>query len=303
MNRRPVIISILIVGIVAVSFASIFIKLIGSANPIVITLWRLVFSSMIIVPIGIAILGRRLVDIVLKHGKVLTLSGFFLSVHFFFWIASLAYTSVASSVVIVTTNPVWVGIGSYLIYREKITKSIMVGIGLTVIGGAIIGFGDFSVSPRTLFGDGLALCGAFIASGYLLVGKKARKSLSILEYITPVYTIAAAFALVFCLFLSLDLTGYTPRIFLLLLALAIVPQLIGHTTFNWALGVMPASLVAVAIVGEPVGSTVLAYFILGEKLTMAKMIGGGIIISGIMTSMWGGGRSEGENKSFFGGKI
>jgi drug/metabolite transporter (DMT)-like permease len=286
MKPRYVTLPVLVIGIIAISFAAIFIRLIGDVNPVVIATWRLLFAAAIILPLGLFVLRGRLFEIIKTHGTVLFLSGFFLSVHFFFWIASLAYTSVASSVVIVCTNPIWVGVASYLFLEEKPTKTVLIGIILTVVGSSIIGWGDFWISPRALFGDMLALFGAFLASGYLIVGRSVRHELSNLEYVTPVYAIAAVIAVLVSLFLRLELSGYGTRIFLLFLALAVIPQLIGHTVFNWALGVMPASLVAVAIVGEPVGSTVLAYFILAEEITPIKVVGGVATLLGIVTALY-----------------
>lgn len=277
---------ILLIGIVSISFAAIFIRLIGDVHPVVITVWRLVLSSVVVLPLGLIVCGRRLLTVVRDHGGMLFLSSLFLGLHFTVWIASLFYTSVASSVVIVCTNPIWVGVASFLFLGEKPDRQIILGIILTVTGGVIIGWGDFSVSPRALFGDLLALLGAFMASGYLLAGRKIRSELSILEYITPVYSMAALITFTIAIFIGLNLTGYSVTVFILFAALAVVPQLIGHTAFNWALGYISASLVAVVILGEPIGSTVLAWAILDEGLTAAKVIGGMLILGGIGVALW-----------------
>ena len=290
MERRTLTLPVLVVGIISISFAAIFIKLIGDVNAVVIATWRLLISAVIVIPIGLLTLKKRLFDIIRLHWKVLFLSGFFLGVHFIFWIASLSYTSVASSVVIVCSDPVWVGVFSFLFLGERPTRNILIGIVLTVLGGTIIGWGDFSLSPLALLGDALALIGAFLASGYLILGRKVRANLSLLEYVTPVYSVAALITLIIALFMDLDFFGYDLRIFALFFALAIVPQLIGHTSFNWALGHVPASIVAVSIVGEPLGSTILAYFILHEGLTSTKVIGGLFILMGIVIAMWRGKR-------------
>jgi drug/metabolite transporter (DMT)-like permease len=277
---------ILVIGIISISFAAIFIRLIGDVHPIVITVWRLVLSSVVVLPLGLVVCRRRLLTVVRSHGGMLFLSSLFLGLHFTVWIASLFYTSVASSVVIVCTNPIWVGVASFLFLGEKPDRNILLGIALTVTGGVIIGWGDFSVSPRALFGDLLALLGAFMASGYLLAGRKIRSELSILEYITPVYSMAALITFFMAMLFGLKMTGYSVTVFILFAALAIVPQLIGHTAFNWALGYISASLVAVVILGEPVGSTVLAWMILNEGLTVAKVIGGVLILGGIGVVLW-----------------
>jgi drug/metabolite transporter (DMT)-like permease len=134
-------------------------------------------------------------------------------------------------------------------------------------------------------GDGLALLGALTASGYFLVGRKMRKNQDLLAYIFPVYSTAGLILILFSLFFQKPFFGYSPSTYLFLFLLAVVPQLIGHTTFNWALRYFPASMVAITILGEPVGSTILAYFILGEGLTFWKILGGISIFAGILIAL------------------
>lgn len=270
------------IGILAVSTASIFIKL-CDAPALVIATYRMVFASLILLPYALykktgKPWGR-------KEMGWLLLSGFFLSFHFAFWIASLKYTSVASSVVFVSTHPIFVGIGSRLFLKERMGFYLIFGIVLSVLGSALISYGDMSLSEKALMGDGLALLGAIAASGYFLVGRKMRKSQDLFSYILPVYSTAALALIVFSLAFRESFFGYTPSTYLYLLLLALVPQLIGHTTFNWALKYLPASMVAITILGEPVGSVVLAYFILGEGLTSWKVVGGVLILAGILTSL------------------
>jgi drug/metabolite transporter (DMT)-like permease len=142
-----------------------------------------------------------------------------------------------------------------------------------------------ATSREAFLGDGLALLGAVMASGYFLVGRKMRKGQDLLSYIFPVYSTAALVLILFSLLFRQPFWGYSPTTYLLLILLALVPQLIGHTTFNWALKYLPASMVAVTILGEPVGSTILAYFILGERLTTWKVLGGILILAGILIAL------------------
>ena len=215
----------------------------------------------------------------------LILSGILLAFHFAFWIASLKYTSVASSVVLVTTNPIFVGIGAFFFFKEPIGLNLILGIILSVLGSGLISFGDIALSKKALLGDGLALLGAMAASGYLLIGRKMRKEQDLLPYIFPVYSTAAIALVIFSLFFQKSFLGYSSSTYLFLFCLAIIPQLIGHTTFNWALKYLPASMVAVIILGEPVGSTILAYFILSEGLTIWKVLGGISIFAGILIAL------------------
>jgi drug/metabolite transporter (DMT)-like permease len=213
------------------------------------------------------------------------LSGLFLSLHFAFWIASLKYTSVASSVVLVTTHPIFVGIGSWLFLKEQMGMKLILGIVLSVLGSGLIGYGDRIWSEEALMGDGLALLGAIAASGYLLVGRKMRKDQELFSYIFPVYSTAGLILILLSLIFQKSFGGYSPSTYLYLFLLALIPQLIGHTTFNWALKYLPVSMVAVTILGEPIGSTILAYLILGESLTILKVLGGISIFVGILIAL------------------
>jgi drug/metabolite transporter (DMT)-like permease len=142
-----------------------------------------------------------------------------------------------------------------------------------------------TLSKEALMGDGLALLGALAASGYFLVGRKMRKNQNLLAYIFPVYSTAGLILIIFSVSFQKPFFGYSSPTYLFLFLLAIVPQLIGHTTFNWALKYLPASIVAITILGEPIGSTILAYFILGEGLTLWKVFGGILIFVGIFISI------------------
>jgi drug/metabolite transporter (DMT)-like permease len=215
----------------------------------------------------------------------LILSGALLSLHFAFWIGSLKFTSVASSVVLVNTHPIFVGLGSWLFLRERPGTPLILGIGLSVIGSGIIGFGDLSLSGDALLGDGMALLGAVAVAGYFIVGRRMRKDKDLLSYVFPVYTAAGLILVPMALLRGDSFFGYTQTSYLLLLLLALIPQLIGHSAFNWALKYIPASLVAITILAEPAASTLLAYFILGEGLDFWKALGGALIFSGILIAL------------------
>jgi drug/metabolite transporter (DMT)-like permease len=273
----------LAMGIVAVSFASIFIRL-AEAPPLVIAASRLTIASLILAPA--ALIRARDELRALNRGDLglALLSGLFLGLHFATWISSLEYTSVASSVVFVDTSPLFVGLASHLLLKERVSRQMSAGIAVAVLGGIIIGYGDFGLGARELFGDFLALAGAMAVSGYFLVGRKLRRKLSLLSYIFLVYATAAAFLVVLCLVTGHTFSGYSWQTYLMFLLLAVVPQIIGHSSFNWALRYLPATFVGVGTLGEPVGSTILAYFVLDEVPTLAKIGGGALILIGIYIS-------------------
>jgi drug/metabolite transporter (DMT)-like permease len=270
------------IGILAISTASIFIKL-CDAPVLIIATYRMMLASLVLMPFAYYKKTWR----GWKRNEMgwFLLSGLFLSLHFAFWIASLKYTSVASSVVLVTTHPIFVGIGSWLFLKERIGMNLVLGIALSVLGSGSISYGDMSLSKEALMGDGFALLGAIAASGYLLVGRKMRKEQDLLSYIFPVYSTAGLILILLSLIFQKSYWGYSPSTYLFLFLLALVPQLIGHTTFNWALKYLPTSMVAITILGEPLGSTILAYFILGEGLTTWKVLGGISIFAGILIAL------------------
>jgi drug/metabolite transporter (DMT)-like permease len=268
--------------VLAVSTASIFIKL-CDAPALIIATYRMVLASLILLPYALYKRTGRTWE--REEIGWLIVSGLFLSLHFAFWIGSLKYTSVASSVVLVTTYPIFVGIGSRFFLKERMGLYLVFGIVLSVLGSGLISYGDMAISREALMGDGLALLGALTASGYFLVGRKMRKSQDLLSYIFPVYSAAGFLLVIFSLLSQKNFFGYSWTTYLFLFLLALIPQLIGHTTINWALKYLPASMVALTYLGEPVGSTILAYFILNEELTPWKIFGGILILAGILTAL------------------
>ena len=248
------------IGIIAISTASIFIKL-CDAPALVIATYRLILASLMLSPLT----GYRKPWRGWERKDLgwFFLSGLFLSLHFALWIGSLKYTSVASSVVLVTTHPIFVGVGGLLFLKERLGLNLIIGIAFSVLGNGLIGYGDMTLSKGALTGDGLAFLGAIAASGYLLVGRKMRKDQELFSYIFPVYSTAGLILILLSVIFRQSFYGYSASTYFYLFLLALVPQLIGHTTFNWALKYLPASIVAVAILGEPIGSTILALFYFG----------------------------------------
>lgn len=187
-----------------------------------------------------------------------------LACHFATWIGSLGLTSVASSVALVTTQPVWVALLARAFLGERVGRRAAVGIGLAVVGGVAVAGGDFSASPRALLGDLMALAGAIFAGIYIAVGRRARAVLSLGAYVGAVYPLAALVLLGLALAGGFHLTGWSSRTWIALALLGVVPQLLGHSLLNWALRWLSAPLVAVSILAEPVVSTLLAIPVLGE---------------------------------------
>lgn len=275
---------VLLMGVVAVSFAAIFIRL-AEAPPLVVATYRLALASLIVAPLGVWRCRQEFRSLDRNDLLWAVLSGVLLTLHFAFWIASLDYTTVASSVVFVTTNPLFAGIAAHLFAQDRLSRLMFVGIVLAIVGGMIIGWNDFEVGGRALWGDLLALVGAAMAGGYFIAGRRLRPKVSLLAYVTVVYSMAAIGALALCVVTRQNLTGYTTPTYAMFVLLAVGPQIIGHSSFNWALRHVSAAAVGVTTLGEPVGSTILAYFILREAPTVLTLAGGGLILAGIYVSM------------------
>jgi len=283
---------VLSVGILAVSTASIFIRYAQEDAPsLVIAAYRLTIAGTLLL---FPMLRRHWATLQALSRRELMLalvSGAFLAVHFATWITSLAYTTVASSVVLVTTTPLWVGLLSPLVLGESLTAPIVVGMLATLVGGGLIGMGDAcagvachwgaAFAGGALWGDFLALMGAWAAAGYFLIGRRLRAKTPLLVYIGLTYGMAALVLDAFVLVMRQPVTGYRAQTYLWFLLLALVPQLVGHTSFNWALRYLSAAFVAITLLGEPVGSTLLAYVFLHEVPTTLTLIGAILILGGI----------------------
>jgi drug/metabolite transporter (DMT)-like permease len=287
-------------GILFVSTASILIRFSQAEVPsIVIAAYRLSIAALIL---GILIAIKR-INLSNYYDKqniwLAILSGLFLALHFAAWITSLEYTSVASSVVLVTTTPIWVTIFSRLVLKEDITKNVVWGLLFALIGMVIVSFSDVCIfsggriscnfesdifTGKSLLGNILALSGAFMAAGYMLAGRKLRKTVPTLPYTFVVYGIAAIVVDIVVLITGAQFFSRSESTYIWLVALAIIPQLLGHSLFNWALEFLPASVVSIALLGEPVGTIMLAFVFLREVPTLIEALGACLILVGIIVA-------------------
>lgn len=288
---------ILIIGILAVSTASIFIRYSQEyASSLVVATYRLGIAALLLAPIALLTRRSELRRIRMRELRLALLSGVFLALHFATWISSLEYTSVASSVVLVSTTPLWVGLLSPFTLKEPLTRLMLVGMVLALMGGIIIGLsdtcnlsldgldcpsaGDF-LRGEEFLGDILAILGAIMAACYLIIGRDLRGKLSNTSYVFLVYSMAAILLAITTLILGEELFGYPQSAYLWFFLLALVPQLMGHSIFNWALGYLSAAYISIILLGEPIGSTILAFILLDEKPTILKIFGAILILIGI----------------------
>lgn len=289
---------VLLGGITAASTSSIIIRMAqGLGLPsISIAAGRMLLASLILLPV-VLLRGRAELRAIGRRDVLLGVAaGLFLAAHFAAWITSLAYTSVASSAALVCTNPLWVGLASWLLLRERLAPATLLGIALTLGGSVVISISDSggAAGPNALLGNGLALLGAMAGSGYFLLGRDLRRRISILTYIFLAYSTAALALLALALAVGpgdTALLAATAPIgelaipgWALLLGLALGPQLLGHTAYNWSLRYLSATFVAVAMLGEPIGSALLALWLLGEGFQPLQLAGFVLLLVGIATA-------------------
>ncbi|HEY96484.1 MAG TPA: DMT family transporter [Dehalococcoidia bacterium] len=278
--------SVLAFGVISVSFAAVFIRL-ADAPSLVIAAWRMCLAALILAPFAVKLAGKELRQISGRDLAMMLLAGGFLALHFGLWITSLSYTSVATSVVLVTATPIFVAVTSYLLFKEKLTIKIVLGIIISIGGSILIGYGNWSIGTNQLLGAGLALAGALAVAGYLLIGRRIRRTIGLLSYAFITYSSAAVLLLITTMASGYSLSGYSGNTYLMFVLLALIPQILGHSSLNWSLKFMPATMVTIAVLGEPIIATILAFLILNEAPTLTEIIGGILILGGIFIAFRG----------------
>ncbi|MEX2430583.1 MAG: DMT family transporter [Dehalococcoidia bacterium] len=267
-------------GVVSVSFAAIFIRL-ADAEPLTVAAWRLALGTLFVA--AAALLRARHSFRALRRADVplLLLSGACLAVHFATWITSLSFTSVASSVLLVTTTPVFVALASHFALRDRVDRLTALAVALSLAGGAVLALGAWDGGGRHLLGDALALAGAVAIAGYLLVGRRIRGRIDNLPYVTAVYGIAAGFLIAAAAGSGAAMLGLPWETYFWIALSALLPQAVGHSLLNWALAHTSATNVTLAVRAEPVLATLAAIPILGEVPPWTALPGGLLLLAGV----------------------
>lgn len=276
---RWALIVLLLAGIVAISYSSIFIRW-SEAPSSILAMYRLLLTGLLMLPFVI----RQKPDlrrITLRDWGLMGLSGVFLALHFLFWMESLRFTSVASSTILLSLEPMFVLVGAYWLFRERTTKRAVLGMTSAIAGAALIGWGDVGISVRALQGDLLSFLGTAAVAAHMLVGQSMARRIPSLLYSLIVFQVAAASFYLYNLATGTPVTGYGRSEWGIFLLLAIVPTVFGHVLFNWLLQYVNAATVSMSVLGEPVGATLLAYLMLGESLNPLQAAAGAIIIWGV----------------------
>lgn len=269
-------------GVLALSTAAIFVKLAGAPSSVT-AFYRLLFTALALSPFLIWNSKNRteLRCLTIRQIALIILSGLTLAIHYAMWFESLNYTSVSSSTVLVALQPLFSLFYGFLFLKETVTKSAVTGCLIAIFGSAVIGWGDFQVSSAALFGDFLAFAAAGVISLYFLIGQIVRKEVSAVVYSVPGYFSSAAFLLLYALLQKAPLTGYSDSTWSAFLGLAFISTIGGQFVFNLLLRNLSATIVTMSILGEPVGTCILAFFLLDETIAAQQFLGMLIILIGL----------------------
>lgn len=277
---------VLAVALAAVSFAAIFIRL-AEVPALVVALYRLLIAAVVMLPLTLRALARSPI-----RGLALVktiAAGALLAVHFATWISSLSFTTVAASVSLAATSPLWVALIAWLVFSVAPTLSVMFGVLLAVAGAAIIGFGDLAGGSNPLLGDALALAAGAAAAGYLVLGRSVMRSgVNLAAYAGTAYGVAALLLLPVPLLFGLPYLDYPPASFLWIALVALIPQVIGHTGLNFAAKYLSPMLVATTILVEPVGAGILALWLFKEIPTTGTILGASVLLLGVVMTIRSG---------------
>ncbi len=306
---------VLFTGVLIAATSAIFIRFAQAEGTpsLAIAAWRLAVAALILTPL----VGKRRSKEVrrLRRQDVgwSALSGLFLAVHMVAWVTSLEFTSVASAAGFVTSYPLWVALFAFLLFGERPTPYTFLGLVIAMAGSSLIALSDGGIlvvgptatsnallqfnwqnlvapsgkADTALWGDGLALAAAMLGAGYFLVGRSLRRRLSTPTYVWLTYSSAATVLIGMALIAGTPLSGYSAIVYLWLLLLGLGPQLLGHTSFNWALAYLSATFVSISILGEPIGSAIFAYFIFGETVRSLQLVGFVLLLIGITLGVMG----------------
>ncbi|PIC85624.1 EamA family transporter [Sporosarcina sp. P20a] len=269
------------IGVLTVGLSAIFVKM-ATADAGVIAFYRMFFSAVIMLPLFLNSYRSELTSLTKRDWLFTASSGIFLAIHFILWFESLNYTSVASSTVLVTLQPIFALAGTALFFKEIITGKMLTAVIIALTGSFIISWGDFQVSGAALFGDLLALLACAFVTAYLLIGQNVRKRISLVTYTFLVYSISSVTLFFYILITQEPFFGYPTADWGWFLALAILPNLLGHTLFNWAVKWVSTNVVSIAILFEPVLASIAAYFVLHEKITSLQLGGAIVVLAGVL---------------------
>ncbi|MBT3399408.1 MAG: DMT family transporter [Rhodospirillaceae bacterium] len=271
---------VLVASLVAVAHAAIFVRM-ADADPLVTAAYRMLIASAVLLPVAAVTARREILRLNKREWRLIGWAAVFLALHFATWIASLDFTSIANSVVLVTLTPVWLAVWAVVALRQPPGRRTWLAVGLALAGSIVMGSGSARVGLETLFGDGLALAGGILFVGFLLLAEAARRTIGIVAFVTLVYSGAAILLWATVFALDLPVVGLSLETYLAFIGLGLVSQIIGHTGFNWAVRVISPMVLALLFLTEPLLSTALGWFYFGEGFARETAIGGALILAAV----------------------
>ncbi|WP_271853962.1 DMT family transporter [Planococcus maritimus] len=271
----------ILIGVISVAMSAIFVKM-TNADAGVTAFYRMLFSILLMSPVFLYSYLPEIKKLSKRDWAFSAVAGIFLAFHFILWFESLNFTSVASSTVLVTLQPLFAFAGTYFFFKERLSTKTLISGMVAITGSIVIAYGDFQVSGSALFGDVLALIACALITAYLLFGQDVRKRLSLVTYTFIVYGFSTITLFFYIIVKGESFGPYPKEEWMWFLLLALIPNLLGHTLFNWAVKWVSTNVISIAILFEPVGAAVLAYFILGELVSASQIIGGSIVIAGLL---------------------
>ncbi|WP_341357627.1 DMT family transporter [Rossellomorea sp. y25] len=272
----------LFLAVFALSTSAIFVKL-ADAPATITAFYRMLFAALLLLQFLVSSKSNRkeLSTLTKKQWGLGLLSGVFLATHYVLWFESLHYTSVASSTVIVTLQPLFAMVGGYFLFKERYRLGALIGCLVAIVGSFVIAWQDFQISGEALFGDILAFIAAGVITAYFFVGQHIRKKLSLIPYTIIGYASSSLFLWIFALTQDVSFRDYSSQTWWYFLLLALVSTIFGQTVFNWLLKWLSTTVISMGILGETIGTCLLAYFILGEVISLQQGIGIALILIGL----------------------
>lgn len=267
-------------AVLFVSFGAVLVRL-AAAPALAVSFYRVALASLLVLPFARREAPRAFAGLDRRQRALLVGSGVALALHFATWIASLSYTSIASSVLLVNTAPLFAIALSRLFLREKAPAVVLVATPIALAGAALIAFGDWTGAPGSLRGNLLAVAGAVTVAAYQVIGRGLRDALPLHAYVLGVWSTAAATLALLALALGVPLAPFPPRTWLVFLALALVPTIGGHGLVNKSLRSLPAPTVGLFLLGEPLGASLLALVLFGEVPGPWTLAGGAVVLAAL----------------------
>jgi drug/metabolite transporter (DMT)-like permease len=272
----------LVVAILAVSTSAPLVYWAAPAPPLTVAAFRVCLAAVLLSIVSGPRLLKAFGDLDGRDRWLVAASGILLGAHFGVWISSLYLTSTAASVALVATQPIFAGLFGWLLLHEGVSRREIGGIAIAAVGCAVLASGDFGGDrDGALLGDMLAVLGATTAAGYFVLGRRLRASLPLIPYLAMVNLVAGLVLLAAAFAFDSPFTGFEPKVYLALVLCAVIPSIVGHTLLNWSVRRLPVHLVSLAILGEPIGASLLTWYSFGETPPIHAAVGGGVILLGI----------------------